>query len=248
MDQVTEIKKSFSLVRLLPLIVLAAGLVAFFAFGLDRYLDFGMLRENRGVLLAWVSDQGLLAGLVFMAGYAVAVASSVPGGAIMTIAGGFLFGPVIASIYVVVGATAGATVLFLAAKTGLGDALRARAGPSLKKMEAGFRDNALNYLLVLRLVPIFPFWLVNLVPAFLGVPLRTYVIATFIGIIPATFVYASLGNGLGALFDAGESPDLDIIFQPEILLPILGLTVLALVPVVYRRYKLRKARGEQSGS
>ena len=147
-------------------------------------------------------------------------------------------------LYVVVGATIGATLLFLAAKTALGDALRARAGGFVKKMEDGFRKNAFNYLLFLRLVPAFPFWLVNLVPAFLGVTLRTYVVATFIGIIPGAIVYTSVGNGLGAVFDAGESPDFGIIFRPEILLPIVGLAVLALVPVLYQKLTSKSSSDE----
>jgi uncharacterized membrane protein YdjX (TVP38/TMEM64 family) len=107
-------------------------------------------------------------------------------------------------------------------------------------MEAGFRENAMSYLLVLRLVPLFPFWLVNLVPAFLGVPLRTYVIGTFFGIMPGTFVYASVGSGLGAILEAGESPDLGIIFKAEILIPLLGLALLALIPVIYKRIKTKR--------
>ena len=172
-----------------------------------------------------------------MALYAAVIALSVPGGAILTIAGGFLFGIAPATLYVVVGATIGATIIFLIARTALGDSLRARAGPRIRRMEEGFRADALSYLLVLRLIPIFPFWLVNIVPAFLGVPLRTYVLGTFVGIIPGSFVYASVGNGLGAVFEAGQTPDLGIIFKPEILLPIVGLAALALLPVAYRRYR-----------
>jgi uncharacterized membrane protein YdjX (TVP38/TMEM64 family) len=110
----------------------------------------------------------------------------------------------------------------------------------MRRMEEGFRADALSYLLVLRLIPIFPFWLVNIVPAFLGVPLRTYVLGTLIGIIPGSFVYASVGNGLGAVFDAGQTPDLGIVFEPAILLPIVGLAVLALLPVAYRKSKARR--------
>ncbi len=121
-------------------------------------------------------------------------------------------------------------------KLSVGDALRARAGPKLRKLEEGFGENAFSYMLVLRLVPIFPFFLVNLAPAFLGVRLGTYVLATFIGIMPGTFVFASLGNGLGAVFDAGREPDLGLIFEPQIIGPILALALLALVPVVYRRF------------
>jgi uncharacterized membrane protein YdjX (TVP38/TMEM64 family) len=118
--------------------------------------------------------------------------------------------------------------------------LRAKAGPFLTKMEDGFRENAMSYLLVLRLVPLFPFWLVNLVPAFLGVPTGTYVIGTFFGIIPGTFVFASVGNGLGALLDAGQDPNLGIIFQPNVLGPLIALALLSLVPVAYKKYQARK--------
>jgi uncharacterized membrane protein YdjX (TVP38/TMEM64 family) len=177
-----------------------------------------------------------------MAIYAAVIALSVPGGAVLTIAGGFLFGTLPATLYVVVAATLGATILFLIARTALGDPLRARAGPWLRRMEAGFAENALSYLLVLRLIPIFPFWLVNLVPAFLGVGLGTYVLGTFFGIIPGSFVYASVGNGLGAVFDAGETPDVGIIFEPSILVPIVGLAVLALLPVAHRKFKARPRR------
>jgi uncharacterized membrane protein YdjX (TVP38/TMEM64 family) len=229
--------KRFTLRRLAPLAVIAAALIAFFAFGLDDYVSFAMLKQHRQALIGFVNANGVWAALLFVSLYAVATAVSLPGGAILTIAGGFLFGPLFATIYVVGGATLGATGLFLAARTALGEPLRARAGPSLQRMEQGFRENAMSYLLFLRLIPAFPFWLVNLVPAFLGVPLRTYVVGTAIGIIPGSFVYASVGNGLGAVFDAGEVPDLGIIFKPEILIPIVGLAVLALLPIAYKRFK-----------
>ncbi len=227
--------------RFVPVLVLAAGLVVFFALDLDRYVSFEALRENRDWLRAQVEANEILAAAVLIAVYAVVIAFSLPAGAVLTIAAGFLFGTVVAASCVVVGATIGATAVFLAARTAFADILRAKAGAGLRRMEAGFRENAWNYLLVLRLIPIFPFWLVNLVPAFLGVSLRTYVTATFIGIIPGTVVYASLGNGLGAIFAVGETPDLGIIFDPEVLLPILALAVLAVLPVVYKKVKARHA-------
>ncbi|MFZ2467986.1 MAG: VTT domain-containing protein, partial [Parvibaculum sedimenti] len=137
----------------------------------------------------------------------------------------------------VVAATAGATVLFIAAKSALGDLLRAKAGSAVARMEEGFRANAFSYLLFLRLVPAFPFWLVNLAPAFLGVRLSTFVGATFIGIVPGTFVFASLGAGLGAVFERGEEPNLGLIFEPRVILPILALALLSLVPALYRRFR-----------
>jgi len=223
--------------RFLPLALLAAGFAAFFALGLHRYISFSTLSEHRGTLLALVERHAVLAPLAFMAGYALAVAFSIPGAAVLTIAGGFMFGTWAGTVYVVVGATLGAVGVFLAARTALGQGLRRRAGPWMKRLETGFRENALSYLLVLRLVPLFPFWLVNLVPAFLGVPLGTYALGTFVGIIPGSFVYTSVGNGLGAVFETGGTPDLRIIFEPEILLPIVGLSLLALIPVIYKRIK-----------
>jgi uncharacterized membrane protein YdjX (TVP38/TMEM64 family) len=223
--------------RFLPLVVLLLAVVAALGLGLDEYLSFEQLERNRTQLLDFVERNPLLAPLAFMLIYAAVIALSIPGGAILTMAGGFLFGVVAGTCYVVSAATLGATIVFLIAKTALGDSLRRKAGPGMRRMEAGFRDNALNYLLFLRLIPVFPFWLVNLVPAFLGVPLRTYIAATFIGIIPGSLVYASVGNGLGAVFEVGGRPDLGIIFEPQIILPIVGLAVLAILPVAYKKIR-----------
>ena len=191
--------------RLIPLLGLVVGLVAFFALGLHQYSSFQTLRAHRDALLTWVHTTGVLAILTYMVVYAVAVAFSLPGSAVLSIAGGLLFGTVWGTVYIVISATIGATVLFLIAKTALGDPLRARAGRWLHQLAAGFRDNALSYLLVLRLVPLFPFFVVNLVPAFLGVSLSTFVIGTGIGIIPGAFVYATVGAGLGNILMLGTS-------------------------------------------
>ncbi len=226
--------------RWLPIVVLGLGFVLFFAFGLQRHISFEALQEHRGWLVAEVARNEALVAAAFIAIYALVVAFSIPGGAIMTISAGFLFGTVPAACYGVVGGTLGAVCVFLAARTAFGEVLRAKAGPALKRMEAGFRDNAFSYMLFLRLVPLFPFWLVNLVPAFLGVPLRTYFLATLIGVIPGALVFASLGNGLGAILDVGGEPDLGIVFQLDVLLPLLALAVLALLPVAYKKFKARR--------
>lgn len=227
--------------RLLPLLILALVAVGIYASGLHRYLSFDALRDHRETLLALVADHAVIAPLAFIAIYALATALSIPGGAVLTIAGGFLFGTWLGGLFVVIGATLGASAVFLIAKTSLGDLLKSKAGPRLKRMEEGFRENALSYLLFLRLIPVFPFWLVNLVPAFLGVGLATFVIGTFVGIIPGSLVFASVGNGLGAVFDQGGTPDLGIIFKPSILGPIVALGLLALVPIAYKRFA-RKPR------
>ena len=224
-----------------PVAALAVVVVAFFVFGPDNTRILQELRENRGALLDFVADHAVFAGVAYAVVYALAIALSVPGGAMMTIAGGFLFGWWLATVYVVFAATVGATALFLAARGAVGDRFRARAGPWMKNMEAGFQENALSYLLMLRLIPVFPFFVVNLVPAFLGVTVRTYVIATFFGIIPGCIVFSSVGNGLGAVLDAGGTPDVGIIFEPKIILPLVGLAVLAVMPVVYKKLRARKS-------
>jgi uncharacterized membrane protein YdjX (TVP38/TMEM64 family) len=223
--------------RLAPLGILAAGFIAFFALGLDRYLSFSALRENRHLLLAWVDAWGVAAAAAYIAVYAAAVALSVPGGAVLSITGGFLFGALWGTLYILVGATAGATALFIIAKTSLGEILREKAGPWLKRMEEGFGKNALSYLLVLRLVPLFPFFVVNLVPAFLGVRLSTYVVGTFFGIIPGTAVFASVGAGLGSIFDGGEAFSLTGVMTPQIIAAMSGLALLSLIPVAYKKFK-----------
>lgn len=229
--------RASALRRFWPLAVLAAGLALFFALGLERYATLDTLRDNREALSQWVAAHWALAILIYVAAYALMVAFSLPGALAATLTGGFLFGTVVGGLATVLAATAGATVLFIAAKTAFGDLLRAKAGPAIKRMEEGFRENAFSYLLVLRLVPIFPFFLVNLAPAFFGVTLPTFTAATFIGIVPGTFVFASLGNGLGAVFDAGRAPDLGLIKEPQVILPLLALAALALVPVLYRRFR-----------
>jgi uncharacterized membrane protein YdjX (TVP38/TMEM64 family) len=229
--------------RFLPLAVILAAIALAFWLRLDRYLTFEALAQNRQWLLGQVASLGIAAPILFALVYAAAAALSIPGAIILTLAGGFLFGVAVGGLAVVIGATIGAAIIFTVAKTALGESLRAKAGPFIQKLEAGFRKDAFSYLLFLRLVPIFPFWLVNLVPAFLGVSLRVFVTATFIGIIPGSLVYTWVGSGLGAVFDRGEEPDLRIIFEPQIIGPIIGLAVLALVPIVIKRLR-RPSAGE----
>ena len=225
------------LLRLAPLGVVCAAIAAVFIFGLDDYLSFEILKNNRQTALEWYEQNRVMAAVSFVAFYAMVVALSVPGAVWLSLAAGFIFGTAWATVVVVFAATLGALGIFFIAKYALADFFHEKAGKAGRKMEKGFRENALSYLLVLRLVPLFPFWLVNLVPALLGVPTRTFVIGTFFGIIPGTVVFCSIGNGLGAVFDRGEMPDLKIIFQPEIFGPLLGLAVLSLIPVIYKRMK-----------
>ncbi|MGB0935629.1 MAG: TVP38/TMEM64 family protein [Alphaproteobacteria bacterium] len=222
--------------RYIPILVLVGLLVTVYALGLHNYLSFETLKQYRFQLLELVESQYVLTVLGFMALYTVVIALSIPGGAILTITSGFLFGSLFGTLFVVIAATAGATALFMLAKSTVGDHLRDKAGPMLDKMAKGFEEDSFNYLLILRLVPLFPFWLVNLAPAFLGVGLRTYVIATAIGIIPGSFVYASVGTGIGSVFDSDETFDPRNIITTEIIVALVGLAVLAAIPVLYKKF------------
>jgi uncharacterized membrane protein YdjX (TVP38/TMEM64 family) len=233
-----ETPRPFAFRRCVPLGILILAGVLFMALGGHRYLTIAAIAENREFVCDLVGAARAMAALTFILCYAGLIALSVPGGALLTITGGFLFGPWLGAAYAVVGATIGATVVFLAARAGLAG-LAARAAPWVQRIEAGFRRNGLNYLLVLRLIPIFPFWLVNLVAGAVGLRLWVYVLGTFVGMIPVTFIFASLGNGLGTLVEEGRPPDLGVLYRPSVFLPILGLAALALLPVAYRRWRAR---------
>ncbi|HJU14940.1 MAG TPA: VTT domain-containing protein [Stellaceae bacterium] len=229
----------FAVRRLAPLFAIAATAAAFLALGGERMIGFAALAAHRAWLQGLVMRWGTAAVLVYIAAYALLTALSVPGAAVLTIAGGLLFGPWLGGFSAVVGATLGAGAVFLAARAGLAG-LAARAGPRAARIEAGFRADAFNYLLVLRLVPLFPFWLVNLVAGMAGMRLLPYLAATFLGIIPGALVYAGLGSGLGHVLARGQTPDLAILFRPGLLVPLLGLALLALLPVGYRRWQGRR--------
>lgn len=230
-------EQGFSARRWLPVALLAGALAAFLAAGLGRYLTFASLAAHHEELMGVVSRLGFLAFIAFIAVYAAVTALSVPFGAFLTVTGGLLFGTFAGGLCALLGATLGATTVFLVARTSFGEPLRRRAGPFLRKVEAGFRENATSYLLILRLVPLFPFWLVNLVPALFAVALRTFVVASLFGMAPATFVYASLGAGLGTIVAKGQAPDLGLLLEGRVLAPLLGLAVLAALPVAYKRWR-----------
>lgn len=233
----------FSLRQLTPLAVLAAAAVLFLALGGHRYLNLEALAANHDRLCAIVERGGIAADLGFILAYAGLVALSVPGAAVFTITGGFLFGAWLGTTLSVFGATLGAIAVFLAARAGLAGLL-ARAGPRIKRLEAGFHRDALSYLLVVRLIPIFPFWLINIAAGATAMRLSVFGIGTLLGIIPVTFVYASLGSGLGDAMQGGHEPGLEVLLQPAVVLPIIGLAVLALLPALYRRCRSTAVPGE----
>jgi uncharacterized membrane protein YdjX (TVP38/TMEM64 family) len=240
--------------RLWPLIALVAATVFVFAMGWHRYFTLTALAENRAALRDVIDAHKLLSLAAFVALYAVVVALSVPGGAVMTIAGGFLFGWLMGGVAAVIGATIGATIVFVIARSTLGRLLAQRAGPFLSRFRQGFQQDAFSYLLFLRLVPIFPFWLVNLAPGLLGVPFATYVATTFLGIIPGTFAFTLAGNGLDSVIEAQQamyesclaksgsggqescsySLDPGMLLTPELIAGLVALGLVALIPVVLK--------------
>lgn len=224
--------------RLLPIGIVLLCLALFIALGGPDYVNMESLRNNRETLSGFVENNLLLTFLGFILIYAVLVGISFPGAGFLSIFGGFLFGTFMGGAGNVIGATLGATSIFLAARYAIGDALTKKAGPYMKKFEAGLKENELSYLFILRLVPAFPFFIVNIVPALFHVKLRNYVLTTFFGIIPGALVYASIGDGIGAVFDAGEDVELSgLMTQPRILAPIIGLIILSLIPVIYKKIK-----------
>lgn len=222
--------------RYLPFVViLAVAVIGYFA--LRDYLTFETLRDNREALIAFRDQHYALTIFVFLGIYVMIVGFSLPGASVATITGGFLFGTVFGVLANVTGATLGAVVIFLAARMGLGETLKARMDASeglVRKVKAGIDENQWSMLFFIRLVPVVPFFVANLIPAFLGVPLYRFVISTFLGIIPGSLVFTSIGAGLGSVFARGETPDFGIIFDPHILLPILGLCALSVLPVVLK--------------
>lgn len=237
-----DLPEQNAFMRRLPLLVI--GVVAVLgAVFLKDYLSFQALSENRETLIAFRDANYLLTVIVFIAAYVVIVGFSLPGATIATLTGGFLFATFPGFLYNVTGATIGATAIFLAARWGFGDKLGAKLEGSdgvVKKIKDGIDENQWSMLFLIRLVPAVPFFMANLVPAFLEVPTYRFVVSTFLGIIPGAVVFTSVGAGLGEVFARGETPDLGIIFEPAIIIPILGLCVLAALPIVIKAVRGKK--------
>ncbi len=252
-----------AITRFAPLIAILGLGLFIYAMGWHRYFSFDQLAANRKMIAGHVADHFVLSVLGFALAYAAVTSLSLPVGSFFTILGGFLFGPLIGGTATVVGATIGALLIFFIVRTSLGEALASRAGPFMEKLRDGFKQNALSYMFFLRLAPVFPFWLVNIAPALLGVKTMTYFIGTFFGIMPATYTFAYIGAGLGSVIDAqGRAYDICInrndtegirpletgcsvsfnpsdLVTPELLIAFAGLALIALLPVILN--KIRKS-------
>ena len=214
--------------------ILLCGLAGFFATGLHQLISWETVARHYAEISHFIEQNRTASYLGFVLFYTAVVAFSLPIASLLTLAAGALLGwPSIGLI--VVAATAGASLLFIAARGLFRDVLRARAGPFFAKLEAGFTKNAFGYLLFLRLMPAAPFWAVNILPAFSGMRLTQFIGATAIGIIPGTSVYVAVGRGFDHLLARGETPNLAVLNTPHIWLPLAGLALLALLPTLYRQ-------------
>lgn len=231
-----------NLLRNLPLIgILIVALVG--ALTLRDSLGFETLAQNREALLDFRDSHYLVAVVAFILVYLTIVGCSLPGATAMTLTGGFLFSTFPGTVFNIMGATLGAIAIFLAARWGPGERLAARMDASegmVKRIKSGIDENQWSMLFLMRFIPAVPFFVANLVPALVGVPLSRFAISTFLGIIPGALVFTSIGAGLGDVFDRGERPDLGIIFEPQILLPILGLCALAALPIFLKALRGKK--------
>ncbi len=219
--------------RFLPLIVIFSLLSLAYIFDLHKYLSFDTITQNKEAIETYVSENLILSMTAFLLVYIIAVALSFPGASFFTIAGGAIFGWFIGGTLTIFGATIGASIIFLVAKTSLGDFLADRAGPRMNKLRDGFQKDAFNYLLTLRLAPIVPFWITNLAPAFFGMDLFRYALATFIGIIPGTYAYAFIGNQLGAAVGGND-------ITTKITLGLAALAVASLIPIIVKHLRKNK--------
>lgn len=225
--------------RFIPLIILV--ILSVFAFIFFRqYLTFEELQKNRITILQITEAYPILAPICFILIYIAVTALSIPGAVYITIFGGFLFEQPFSTLYVLIGATIGASIIFLAAKTAFGTLLKEKAGELLQKMESGFRENAISYMLFLRFVPLFPFWLVNLAPAFFGVSLWTFIWTTFIGILPGSTVFTQVGAGLGAILDKGDTFSLEAVFNWKLRIALIALGLFSLIPVIVKKIRKKK--------
>lgn len=260
-DMRTGEKAGSGIGRWLPLLIIAGLMAVVFAMGWHKLLSFKTIGLNYDVMKAFIAKNLVGAVALYILVYIAVVALSLPGGLIMTLTGGLLFGWQIGAPATVIGATIGATIIFLIAKTSFGEGLAAKAGPWIGKLRDGFKENALSYLLFLRLVPAFPFVVVNLAPALLGVPLRTYVIGSFFGMMPGTTAFSIAGAGLGSVVEAqnaaykaclAKNPgggdalcpytiDTGKLVTTELLIAFAALGFVALIPIAVKKWSNRNA-------
>jgi uncharacterized membrane protein YdjX (TVP38/TMEM64 family) len=225
------------IVKYLPILIIFVGMASIYFSGVYHYLSIDYLRMYHKNLKTFVEMHPVAVPIVFCLVYMISTALSVPGAIFLTLLGGYLFPQPFSTMYVIFSATCGATIIFLAARTALKEILKKKAGPFLLKMEKGFQENAVSYLLFLRFVPLFPFWLVNIAPAFFGVSLITFVWTTLVGIFPGTLVFTLAGGGLEKILENKEIFSLSTVFNIQIKIALVLLGITALVPIIWKKIK-----------
>ncbi len=228
-----------NLLKFLPVLAVLIAVIVVWQSGVLGFVNLESIQAHRKDLLGYVTDKPFISILVFMGAYIACVALSLPIATLLTLLGGFLFGPWIGTLVIVTSATMGATILFLVAKTSFGEALRQKAGPLYDKVSNNMKDNAVGYMLFMRLVPLFPFFLVNIVPAIFNVRILPFVVTTFIGIIPGSFVYANFGRELGSINSVSDLASI----QTVVAFSLLGF--FALIPTIYKHFKKKKGMGDE---
>ncbi len=243
-EQTQQQTRKSPLARFAPIVVIAAGLVFGYMMGWHEFLSLDYLVESRDMLKKMVAAHYYSAVFGFIAVYALATAFSFPAASILTIFAGFLFGWLVGGTAAIIGATIGATAIFIAARTAFGDFLKEKVGGKVAKLAKGFEEDAFSYLFVLRLAPIFPFFVMNIAPALFNVPLRTYIAATFLGIIPGGMAYAYLGQGLDSVIvaasEAGREVTIKDIVTTEIVLAFAALALVAAIPTIVKKIRGNK--------
>ena len=237
-----EPQKRPALLRHAPLAaILIAAVVGYFTLG--DYITFDTLANNRETLLAYRDSHYLPLAIAFIGIYVGIVAFSLPGAAVASVTGGFLFGLGFGTVFNVTAAVIGASAIFLAARWGLGRTLAAKmenSNGTLKRFKNGLREHEISVLLLMRLVPVVPFFVANLLPALVGVRFYNFLWTTVIGIVPGALVFTWIGVGLGEVFDRGERPDLSLLWEPQVIAPILGLCILAALPIIIKTLRGKK--------
>jgi uncharacterized membrane protein YdjX (TVP38/TMEM64 family) len=225
--------------------LLGVMLSLFFYFHLNRYLTFETIQTYLADVQQWTELHYRSAVTIYILFFILMIACAIPGATILTLLGGFLFG-ISAFIYAIMGTTLGGLVLFLAIRTAIGAGIAAKSSGWIKKMEAGFQENAFHYILTLRLMPVFPCWISNIAAGALNVPIRTFIVATVLGIAPATFIYVMAGRSLDRFLLAEKAPTLAMMLTPSVFLPLLGLAILSLFPVIYKYLKKTDAESNDT--
>jgi len=226
--------------KLWPLLLIIAVMLTTYFLGLWDYLSFENLKDNKLRLEQFLTRYPILSPVIYVCIYALSTMLSIPGAFVLSLIGGFLWFQPVSTLLILIGATSGASVLFLAARYALHDFFASKTGPFLEKMRHGFQEGQVSYMLFLRLVPIFPFWIVNLAPAFFDVRFIHYVWTTFVGIMPGTFVIAQAGRGLSAVLDSDEGFTIGAFFNFQMKIALVSLAVISLLPIIIKKLRKKK--------